>query len=176
MKTIRYGTFETNSSSTHSMIIPTKLPANSVLPDTVVFNIGEFGWGYEEPNHLDYLYTAVLAYYKPEDAKEYLDRIEQVCYSNGATEVEFEEPVMDSYQYNGEQCYYLSNGYVDHSDSLTEFLETVFESDSNLLNYLLAGRVGTGNDNSDFSNPIAEFYDKLDWSEQSKYIYCYKGN
>ena len=56
MRQIRKGTFETNSSSTHSLAIP----KDSVkYPKSISFHLGEFGWGWEEEDPADYLYTAI---------------------------------------------------------------------------------------------------------------------
>ena len=41
MISIRYNTFETNSSSTHSLAVPKKVEH---IPSDVRFHFGDFGW------------------------------------------------------------------------------------------------------------------------------------
>ena len=60
MKTIRKGIFETNSSSTHALVISNNDVMNIESP--LVFRFGEFGWEFEE-------------YSCPEDRASYLSYI-----------------------------------------------------------------------------------------------------
>lgn len=177
MKQVRIGTFETNSSSTHSMIIPTEKP-DIKIGDELRFRIDEFGWSIEEVNHLDYLYTALMCTTDKESSARF-KQLKRVCKENGI-EARFDTAYYtrwdSDYNEKGEPYFDLADGYIDHQGDLGEFLDTVFESDSNLLNFILGGRVGTGNDNSDEDNPVAIWYDNLPKEEQKKYIYCYKGN
>lgn len=180
MKTIRYGTFETNSSSTHSMIIPVEKPAGQ-LPPFIGFRLGEFGWGFEEVNRFDYLYTALMLRTDKESHDRFV-RLKKVCLANGVKDVKFQEARYsrwDDYDEDDgrESASFWPEGfYIDHYEEIDDFLNTVFESDEILLNYLMGGRVGTGNDNSTTHNPIEDFYDRLSREEKNKYIYCSKGN
>lgn len=57
MLTVRLNTFETNSSSVHTLVIPkdTKI----TIPNRVTLFPGEYGWGPDEVyNTMDYIYTA----------------------------------------------------------------------------------------------------------------------
>lgn len=45
MRTIRYNTFETNSSSTHSLAVPKKV---DYIPSDIRFDFGDFGWELED--------------------------------------------------------------------------------------------------------------------------------
>ena len=45
MRTVRYNTFETNSSSTHSLAVPKKVEH---IPSDVRFHFGDFGWELED--------------------------------------------------------------------------------------------------------------------------------
>ena len=55
MKTkIRKGLFETNSSSTHSIVIGNNgEDVQSNLPEEVYFHGGQFGWEHKRPAHMD---------------------------------------------------------------------------------------------------------------------------
>ena len=46
-------------------------------------------------------------------------------------------------------CYYLDNGYIDHSEELGSFLDAVFKDNETLLDFIFFGLVFTGHDNSD---------------------------
>ena len=50
MKTIRHNTYETNSSSTHSITIDTENYKNVQIPKTMTIPLGEFGWEYTKFN------------------------------------------------------------------------------------------------------------------------------
>ena len=53
MRTVRYNTFETNSSSTHSLAVPKKVEH---IPSDIRFHFGEFGWRREDDiDPADYL-------------------------------------------------------------------------------------------------------------------------
>ena len=68
---IRRGVFETNSSSTHSIAIPKRCTKTNYMS----FNIGEFGWGWDEVDPADYLYTAIYELAETEDeAKEKIEK------------------------------------------------------------------------------------------------------
>lgn len=174
MRTVRYNAFETNSSSTHTMLIPAERP--EAVPKCVSFRFDSFGWGTGDANPRDYLYTAIYCYYTQEEAEEKVNTIKHALDAVGIY-YDFEEPKFDSYTLsNGEVDRYLDNGSIDHSDDLGEFLDEVFSSDDTLVNFIVGGIVGTGNDNTELHNPAEDFYDSLSKEEQRKYIYCFKGN
>ena len=56
---IRKGTFETNSSSTHSIAI-SKNKINIPTGSYINFRIGEYGWEENEYNFPSYMYTSLL--------------------------------------------------------------------------------------------------------------------
>ena len=62
---VRYGQFETNSSSTHAMIVCNEEPKN--IPPFVYFGIGDFGWRRDllktPEEKAAYLYTSALCLY-----------------------------------------------------------------------------------------------------------------
>lgn len=71
MKQIRYGSFETNSSSTHSLVLTSSLldTRKNLIFENIGF--GEYGWGYEElkspEDKISYLLT--LIQYEDENVK-----------------------------------------------------------------------------------------------------------
>ena len=166
MKVVRYNTFETNSSSTHSMLIPLERPEK--LPKCVSFRIDEFGWEVRMVNPRDYLYTALYSALSREEADLRVEQIKHVLDEAGIA-YEFEEPLFDE---DGD----LEYGYIDHTEDLWDFFDGVFESDSSLLNFIVAGKVGTGNDNDDEATPVDDLYNSMSKEEQAKYRLCYKGN
>lgn len=141
MKTIRKNVFETNSSSTHSIAIPSK---PITWGNYISFNIGEFGWEWRDVDPADYLYTAILTCSDRDYAELYIDKMKNVLERNGIN-YRMQTPQWD--EYNGH--YYLKDGYIDHSSELGKFLEVVFSNDESLLNFIFGGLVFTGNDNAD---------------------------
>ena len=142
---IRNGTFETNSSSTHSIAIPKKKMGN--YPCSVYFGYGEFGWEFAEESPADYLYTAILCYYDEGERKERLDRLKSIL-ENHNIKYHFADPFTDR------------DYYIDHTEDLGEFLDKVFKDDDTLLTFIFSGMVFTGNDNCE--------------SDQSGYIYRFE--
>lgn len=139
MRQIRNNVFETNSSSMHSIAISKEPVIN--LPDTIYFRLGEFGWEFDKVDSGDYLYTAIMTIYDKKDRDNKLNELKSVLDSRGI-KYEFETPKFDS---DG----WLDNGYIDHSDELSTFIDAVL-SDEDMLMRLLFGNscVFTGNDNS----------------------------
>ena len=140
---IRKGMFETNSSSTHTII----LTDNNCEPGAIVdFRIGEFSWEFERLDTVDekasYLYTAACLYHGRDvyqDLYEILSRYGVKC--SCTKPVEFDK------EYEG--C--IDNGYIDHGciDDLPDFVELVMSDDNALIRYLFSHEsfVLTGNDN-----------------------------
>ena len=145
MRQIRKGTFETNSSSTHSLAIPKD---NVKYPKSISFHLGEFGWGWEEENPADYLYTAIC--YASESKKDFNEKMDFLMSALEENNISytFEAPKWEN---NGA---HLMRGYIDHSEDLAEFLREVFSSEENLLNFVTGGLVFTGNDNCDFDDML----------------------
>ena len=67
---IRYNTFETNSSSCHSLAIPKPSRKKRTYPNVVHFGFGEFGWEFDEVDPADYLYTALYDIYSYDNSEE----------------------------------------------------------------------------------------------------------
>ena len=110
---VRYGVFETNSSSCHSISIRD-------LEPTLLIEFGEFGWGYEEYNDmltkLKYILTMAAEtniYWKTKE--EFLETEDFIKINDL---IKTETPYRGGIEFNdsqfpGEQ-YNRINGYIDH--------------------------------------------------------------
>ena len=175
---IRSSVFETNSSSTHSIVI-SKKPAT--IGKHISFGIGEFGWENGCVDTADYLYTAILVH---GDSDELLDKLKEILDKHSITYI-FEEPQYHDSKYGR----WLENGYIDHSGELEEFLDAVLKDEDLLMRYLFGdSAVYTGNDNQD-DDPSGcdiasdEYYDYFTdemvsnpYHDTENYDYFYKGN
>ena len=165
---IRQGMFETNSSSTHTII----LTENNCEPGAIVdFQIGEFGWSFDRLDTVDekasYLYTAACLYY---DRDVYQDLYEVL--SKYGVKCSCTEPAEFDKKWGG-----LANGYIDHGceGDLPAFVERVMSHEKVLIRFLFSPEsfIVTGNDNC---------YDKdSDWYDKQidvdyKHTSYYKGN
>lgn len=146
MVKIRKGMFETNSSSTHTIIVTDSETKPGLSVD---FCIGEFGWEYGKLTTLgekaSYFYTLAcdcLGYDVYQDICEVLERygIECTC-SIPAIFV----------KYSNEKSTYLDNGYVDHSVDGRDFVNAMISDEDALIRFLFSDEsfVVTGNDNCD---------------------------
>lgn len=136
MKTIRHNTYETNSSSTHSITIDTDNYKNLQIPATLTIPFGEFGWEHRKFN--DFLtkasYFWTLSLYN-EDVN---DRMIRLATDHGL-ELEFKQNDDYSYVDHG------SEHYDDWVQSNPELL-----TDEGLWNFLINEScwIILGNDNS----------------------------
>lgn len=188
---IRSSVFETNSSSTHSIAIP----RNCVPVNHVSFFIDEFGWGFEEVDAADYLYTAIYELSETEsEAKEKIKRLEDILNEHGISYL-FGRVESHIWHDNYENKDYLSldNGYIDHGYELKDFVEELLNNGDKLVRFISGGLVFTGNDNSDsngFISRYEEFIEDYDWrtktttrdknqyymNNHADYDWYYKGN
>lgn len=166
--TVRHGVFETNSSSTHSIVISKK--AVTELPKSIEFCQGDYGWEFEQYSLPNYLYTAIC------NRDEYIEKLKSVLDKHN-----IEYTFDDSY-----------DGYIDHESELEDFLEAVFSDEDLLLRCLFGDSVVyTGNDNSGYAEDEAdgcmiareEYYDSdkneyvvNPYHDETKYDYFFKGN
>ena len=152
-KQIRRGVFETNSSSTHSICIAKN--AELIFPKSVYFVSGEFGWEWDRLSNThekaSYLYTALIS---SERVNNFLEIVSIL--KNENIDIDFE--ALDSF-----------DGYIDHGDNLTKFLDDICSSKDKLMNFLFSpfSFILTGNDNSGGNVDINVKY------EHDEY---YKGN
>lgn len=188
---IRSNVFETNSSSTHSIAIP----RNCESTNNVSFYIGEFGWGFEEVDAADYLYTAIYESSETEsEAKEKIEKLENILNERG---IAYHFGRVDSHiwhdNYENKDYLSLDNGYIDHGYELKDFVEELLNNGDKLVRFISGGLVFTGNDNSDsngFISRYEEFIEDYDWrthttikdknqyymSNHEDYEWYYKGN
>lgn len=166
MINIRRSIFETNSSSVHAICIAKENDYN--IPSSLNFEVGEFGWGedfiYDTWELASYLYTGILCcYHEQKDIEDFKNYIYEVLGKNDC-DCTFEIAKHDSWG--------LSNGYIDHSEDLGEFLEVIRKSEKALLRFLFSADsfIITGNDNSDW------FKDTIEETDFSKVSVYYKGN
>ena len=79
MRTVRYNTFETNSSSTHSLAVPKKV---EYIPSDIRFHFGDFGWQLEDGiDPANYLYTGIVTG-SQEIREKYLPKLKEVMKRN----------------------------------------------------------------------------------------------
>lgn len=143
LQKIRNSVFETNSSSTHAIVIATGILSKS-LPETLTFEKGEFGW---ERNVLtspeekaSYLYTAIHEVNNEAGTNNDLSKLKNLLGEVGVT-AKFMKSIFSDY------------GYIDHGCELTYFVDEILSNRDTLLKYLFSSQsvVVTHNDNSDIS-------------------------
>ncbi|MGL4619660.1 MAG: hypothetical protein ACRCZS_11475 [Chroococcidiopsis sp.] len=156
---IRRGVFETNSSSTHSICIPKE--GSYTLPKSIEFVTGEFGWEVTALRSIDekasYIYTGLLTN----------RRFEQVASIKSALEKSGVTAIFSDYELYEDGD--LVDGYVDHGNELTEFLDAA-QDEEVLFRYLFSdfSFILTGNDNGGDNDPEPSTY-------ETHSVY-YKGN
>lgn len=172
MFSIRFGLFETNSSSVHVLVIPkdTKLH----IPTKVILNGKDYGWeNWVIHDTINYFFQACLDRGKEEVNKfiEYLKRkgVEEI---EGGTLhwVEHDE----NYPYSGwkNEDNFWVDGYIDHSDAIP--LDDLFANESLLDRFLFGDSfIQMGNDN------VADYQKECpnsSWYDLDKYDIITKGN
>lgn len=140
MKKIRDDVFETNSSSTHVIVVkPRKKDERPVIvkPNWE----GEFGWQWDEwystEDKLAYMIKCLVCYDYNEDTLQ--DKIKPIQEKLHNLDIDFEIPTYEEYR----------NGYVDHEDWYQEEIEDIYNNDEELLDFLLGeySCIVGGNDN-----------------------------
>lgn len=172
MKKIRRGMFETNSSSTHTIII-TEEPCEPKL--YVDFAIGEFGWSGDVHDGVfakaSYIYTLACACLGRDVYQDFCDIL---C--KYGVECECSRPAeFRVSEYRGNKYTYLNNGYVDHDYEGRDLVDAIFEDESRLIRFLFSpdSFVITCNDNMDED-------EREEWESRERVDYphetYYKGN
>lgn len=172
MRQIRTGVFETNSSSTHSIIISDDRKKKLFLPEKISFGLGNYGWEHRvlstPEEKASYLYTSIVCAFEKWRAEEYKNQIYAML-SDAGVKCDFEEVVYKSYgrMLWPEHCGVDHVGEHDHLN----FIEKTVENPKRLLRYLFSDEsyVVTGNDNEE------EYYPELLHPSYPHEIY-YKGN
>ena len=189
MYSIRKGVFETNSSSTHSIVIERgKMNFEEALErcfgkkgNVILFEGGAFGWEFDVADNVQYLWTAILQSVGEDNEDDLEEWKKYISHALGVYgyQAEFLLPTEDDYW------------YIDHGWALGDFIGWIAEDPDNLIRYLVSGEVYTGNDNDgDIDYPCYYAY-KTYWGEctdgsyreilnpnydEKKYIYFFKGN
>lgn len=154
-KQVRKNIFETNSSSTHSIVVGNNgEDIYAGLPKKLAFHGDEFGWEHElytdTQSKADYLFTSLIYTVKP---YEYRDRIKEIL-AKWNIETEFDDIVEIKYE-SGFTRYEVKNKfcYVDHGDENQDLVKELLEDEAKLMNYLFSdgSYVETSNDNSEYS-------------------------
>ena len=156
---IRNNIFETNSSSIHAICIPTE--KNIKYPDTCEFCTDQYGWGPSIENNVgNYLYTALICLGKENELKKLKELLD-----SKNIETFFEDTKSQDF----------GSFYIDHDESLNEFIDYLFEDDERLLSFLFSkkSKVYIYNDNDDYEAIINDI--KEQEKDNSTEIY-YKYN
>lgn len=153
-KQVRKNIFETNSSSTHSIVIGNNgEDVHDGLPHVLEFHGDEFGWEHrlhtDTQSKANYLFTSLVY---TNDPFTYIEKIREIL-SKWDVEAEFDE-IEKKECSNGESYYVFKNGYcyVDHGDGNNELVKALCENEDLLMNYLFSNGsyVETSNDNDDY--------------------------
>lgn len=153
-KQIRKQIFETNSSSTHSIVVGNNgEDIYAGLPKRLEFHGDEFGWEHklytDTQTKANYLFTSLIYTDTPH---EYVERIKSTLAKWGI-EATFEEIVENRYS-SGGVCYEIDGdySYVDHGYENQDLVKELCEDEAKLMNYLFSdgSYVETGNDNYDY--------------------------
>ena len=153
MISVRYNTFETNSSSTHSLAVPKKV---THITSDVRFHFGDFGWRLaDDIDPADYLYTGIVTG-DSEIRDKYLPKLKEIMERNNI-KAKYADYELSEYERSEESDtpeYYVDSnyGYIDHNYCLVPFIEWLFEDDNRVLRFISEGLVFTGNDNNDDSS------------------------
>ena len=160
--------FETNSSSTHTIIVTDNKCEPGLFVD---FEIGEFGWEFgvlaTTDQKASYLYTMACELL----GRDVYQDLYEILVKYGV-ECTCSRPAKFDKEYH-----YLDNGWVDHADDCEakDFVKRMLNHEHALIKYLFSPEsfVVTGNDNS-CENEREWFYKQADVDyPHHKY---YKGN
>ena len=158
---IRNKTFETNSSSMHSISIMGYGDLTKLSELNYNIEFGEFGWEHNEHNDtytiLTYLWTLVNDV-GVKRGKQYKELMKEWCPNCNFTEAEEKD-------YSGE-LYYDCPGWIDHGGCYD--LDEIFSDITRFADIVLTGIIRTTNDNSEYEE---------NWLEPTGARYTiYKGN
>ena len=156
--TIRKGVFETNSSSTHAVVVTRKKVQD--FPENLTFKLGAFGWEkrwYTLPeDKASYLYTCLAIYYlcyENNGNEKFIKAIEQInrVLNKKGINCTFEH--LDELYKKGYPVLWEYDANIDHVGELAEFIQDVSRTESKLFRFLFSpdSFILTGNDNSEES-------------------------
>lgn len=143
MISIRFGSFETNSSSVHALVIPKEQSIH--IPKSVnLYYGGEFGWDFEKRfDTLQYVFDACV-----DRGQEEVEKLREYLKRKGVEEISFNGNSDETYAWG-----------IDHSSKVP--LDELFHNE-HLLDMFIFGDesyIQTGNDNSG-DYPTKEDYDE----------------
>lgn len=165
MINVRKGVFETNSSSTHAIVIAKE---GTEIFDQIDFRIGEFGWEHEiyatPEEKASYIYTLACNLYD----RDVADEISDLLSPYGINCTFSLRPIFE--EYSGGKM--LDNGWVDHCTEGEDLANDLLSDSALLIDFLFNGEsyVETGNDNEEYERPVGNRIPK------GKYVEYYKGN
>lgn len=151
-KQVRKNIFETNSSSTHSIVVGNNgEDIYAGLPRKLEFHGDEFGWEHrlytDTQTKADYLFTSLLYTDTP---LEYIECIKKIL-AKWNIECEFDEIEEKRYE-SGYVRYEVKDKYcyVDHGTQNKDLVKELLDDEAKLMNYLFSdgSYVETSNDNS----------------------------
>lgn len=154
MRVVRYGVFETNSSSTHAIAMPM---FECAPPRSLHFEVDEFGWAWGEADTCSYFYTAIYeTSYTETECNDKLNKLKNIL-ENHNIEYTMTPPKTHTNNRDGCGVMYLDDGYIDHGCLLKEWVDDLLADETKLLRFLTDGMVFTGNDNCDSDEEMSVY-------------------
>ena len=174
MINIRKGTFETNSSSTHSIVI-TKGSEKIDIPEKISIDLSDYGFGWEYDTYnspeekIAYLIFGLTTETYYDNLLEATKRLDVLVKTITKWVKDVEIKGLKFTVYNGHPYFEVEDGYVDHASDMKELIDAVLENEELLKRYLFStdSFIATGNDNEDGYPEIRVNYE---------YDEFYKGN
>ena len=192
MRLIRNNIFETNSSSTHALVVYKN--GKYILPDKLRFDIGEFGWSYnvyyDTHSKASYIITLIFTHNTRYETEYLLDKLGRILDKNN---IQYSFPEVNFINEYG-WGYWDIDGYVDHSCEAYSWLYDILDDEDMLFKFLFNNEsyISTGNDNDDsyYIPGIGSYHDyydsdynikpswgeKIDELENNGYDIYFKGN
>lgn len=152
MINIRKNTFETNSSSTHSIVI-VKDEKELDIPDKMTIHLEEdFGWDYRIFNSaedkLEYLIFGIID--SADSITEAIENIEKLVQivKKWVNKIYIKGIKLELYS---DKFYISTEGYLDHGNYTKELLDNVLNNEELLKRFLFSplSFIATGNDNEE---------------------------
>lgn len=149
MRKIRNNIFETNSSSTHALVVYKN--GTYQLPSKLRFDIGEFGWGYEvyhdTHSKASYIITLIFTHNTKYETEYLLDKLSKIL---DKYNIQYSFPEINFVNSNG-WAYWDMDGYIDHSNEAYSWLYDLLDDEDMLFKFLFdeESYISTGNDNDE---------------------------
>lgn len=149
---IRNNTFETNSSSIHSLAIVTSCTSKLLEDLKVDIVFGEFGWGdikyTDSRDLLSYVWTAIHTTFDYAQSLEYIKLMKEWLPKCVFT-------TQGNFIDNGHYMYWDIPGYIDHGD-LLDFLQDIFKDKEIFASFIFGGIIYISNDNQEIIYGVDE--------------------